>query len=680
MEPTYISSLNAQQRNAVLHEIEEPGPLLLIAGAGTGKTKTLAHRVGHLLVNGVDPARLMLLTFTRRAAQELISRAQSISAGVTHLRSVEFPWAGTFHAIGAKVLREYADQIGLNRQFTIMDREDSADLLDLVRHDLDMHLSTKRFPQKGTCLSIYSRAVNGTAPLEEVLEQSFPWCSQWAAELRDLFSAYVRAKEENASLDYDDLLEYWNQAMLVPEIAQHLSSRIDHLLVDEYQDTNSLQASILTNLRPDGRGMVVVGDDAQAIYSFRSATVENILAFPSLFSPPAKVLTLDRNYRSVRPILDASNAVIAAAKKRFTKDLWSDRASSQKPLLVCVEDTTEQARFVADKVLEFREAGASLKQQAVLFRASHHSSVLELELTKRNIPFVKFGGLKFLDAKHVKDILGVLRFAENPRDKVSAFRTFQLLPGIGPKAAGRAHEFIADYATPLQRVAEFKPPTAAKDAWAGLSELLIALSASTNWPSDIDKVRQWYAPILENDHDDASARMADLTQLCDIATGYPTRSRFLNDLALDPPDATSDEAGAPFKDEDYLCLSTVHSAKGKEWKSVFVLNVVDGCFPIDLGAGTEAEVEEERRLLFVAMTRAKDDLALIVPQRWYVHGQQAYGDRHVYASRTRFITDRMLNHFEQRSWSSEAHAAYRSQALPLHIIDISVRLRERWKR
>ncbi|WP_374314088.1 ATP-dependent helicase [Dongia sp.] len=678
MEPAYLATLNTNQRRAVEHELVGGSPLLLIAGAGSGKTKTLSHRVGHLIANGVDPARIMLLTFTRRAAQELVSRAQSVSAGVMRSSNVELPWAGTFHSIGAKVLREYADQIGLNRQFTVMDREDSADLMDLVRHDLDMHLSTRRFPQKSTCLSIYSRAVNSELSLEEVLDLAFPWCHQWSNELRDLFAAYVKAKQANASLDYDDLLEYWSQAMQVPELAQHLSNRLDHILVDEFQDTNSLQSNILLNLRPDGRGLVVVGDDAQAIYSFRSATVENILSFPDQFSPPAAVITLDRNYRSTRPILAASNIVIGGAKKRFTKDLWSDRASAQKPLLVSVEDATEQAQYVAERVLELREAGVSLQQQAILFRASHHSAALELELTKRNIPFIKFGGLKFLDTKHVKDLLGVLRFVENPRDKVAAFRTFQLLPGIGPKAAGRAYAFITDYAAPLHRIGEFKPPASANEGWTALSELVTGLGAST-WPSELDRIRRWYAPILEAEHDDASARMADLAQLCDIAAGYPSRSRFLTDLALDPPDATSDEAGKPLKDEEYVTLSTVHSAKGREWRSVFVLNVTDGCFPIDLGAGTEAEIEEERRLLYVAMTRAKDDLALILPQRWYVHGQQALGSRHVYAGRTRFITNQMLDHFEQRSWTSSSRSLDRSQVLPPQIIDISARLRERWK-
>ncbi len=683
MEPSYLTSLNSNQRKAVIHGHDcdkmRAGPVLIIAGAGSGKTKTLSHRVAHLVVNGVDPQRILLLTFTRRAAQELINRAQAITAAVTKVQSA-FPWAGTFHAIGAKVLREYADQVGLDRHFTILDREDAADLLDLVRHDLDMHLATKRFPQKGTCLAIYSRTVNSGLRLDEVLEESFPWCLQWVDDLQALFAAYVTAKQRHASLDYDDLLTYWDLAMQVPEIAAHLSSQFDHILVDEYQDTNALQASILLNLRPGGEGMMVVGDDAQSIYSFRAASVQNILGFPAQFSPSAEVLTLDRNYRSTQSILAASNAVISEAKERYTKDLWTERLSQQKPLLVSVQDAVEQAKYVAEKILEFREAGDSLKKQAVLFRASHHSAVLELELTRHGIPFVKFGGLKFLDAKHVKDMLGILKFAENPKDRIAAFRTLQLLPGIGPKVAGKIFDFIADYGTPIQRLADYRPPAAAAEQWTSLLALLNHLVISGRWPADIEAVRHWYTPILQNEFDDAAPRIADLVQLADIACGYPFRSKFLSELALDPPDATSDEAGDPLKDEDYLCLSTVHSAKGKEWKSVFLLNVMDGCFPIDLGAGTSAEIEEERRLLYVAMTRAKDNLALMLPQRWYTSGQQAYGDRHLYAARTRFITDTMLAHFEQRSWSSfAADALTRSSVLPSKMVDVGARMRERWK-
>lgn len=683
MEQSYLSSLNPQQRMAVTHGVELDGsiggPLLIIAGAGSGKTKTLAHRVGHLVAMGFNPERVLLLTFSRRAAAEMITRAQTITATSTKV-ATHFPWAGTFHSVGAKIIREYADQIGVNPSFTILDREDAADLLDLVRHDLDMHLKNKRFPQKTTCLSIYSRVTNGGLRLDEVLEAAFPWCISWTEDLQRLFAAYVVAKQAHSSLDYDDLLCYWAQMMQLPELAQHVSARFDHILIDEFQDTNGLQSSILLNLRPDGRGMVVVGDDAQAIYSFRSATVRNILDFPNQFSPPATIITLDRNYRSTGPILDASNAVIGQAAERFTKDLWTDRKSKQKPSLIVVRDDIDQAKFVAGKVLEHREAGASLKQQAILFRASHHCSALELELTRRDIPYVKFGGLKFLDAVHVKDVIAVLRLAENPRDRVAAFRVFKLLPGVGSQTAGRIVSFMQDYAAPLQRLNEFRPPAGAADHWRALTELLGHLSAAGHWPSDIEAVRQWYTPYLENGFEDPAPRMADLVQLVDMSNGYLSRMQFLTELSLDPPEKTSGEAADPSHDEDYLTLSTIHSAKGREWKNVFVLNCVDGCIPSDLGVGSSNEIEEERRLLYVAMTRAKDDLHLMIPQKWYVHQQAAYGDRHVYASRTRFITNDMLGYFEQRAWSSYVGGdVAMPSVLPHKMVDLTAKMRERWR-
>ena len=375
-------------------------PLLIIAGAGSGKTNTLAHRVAHLIVAGVDPRRMMLLTFSRRAAAEMQRRVERIAAQVLGAKAGvmtdALSWSGTFHAIGARLLREYALDIGLPTTFTIHDREDSADLMNLVRHDLGFSKTEKRFPMKGTCLSIYSRAVNAETPLGEVLGSFFPWCAEWEAELRRLFNAYVETKQKQNVLDYDDLLLYWAQMMVEGAVAQDVAARFDHVLVDEYQDTNRLQASILLALKPNGRGLTVVGDDAQSIYSFRAATVRNILDFPGHFSPKADVITLERNYRSTQPILAAANAVIDLASERFTKNLWSDRVSAERPYLVNVADDTAQAGYIVEKILENREAGITLKSQAVLFRASHHSASLEVELTRRNIPFVKFGGLKFL--------------------------------------------------------------------------------------------------------------------------------------------------------------------------------------------------------------------------------------------------------------------------------------------
>ena len=682
---SYLATLNAAQRRAVEHAgptLTETPPLLIIAGAGSGKTNTLAHRVAHLIVSGADPRRMMLLTFSRRAASEMQKRVERITAEVLgpngRVLGSGLTWSGTFHAIGARLLREYALDIGLSREFTIHDREDSADLMNLIRNDLGCSKTDRRFPMKGTCLAIYSRVVNAEANLSEVLGSHFPWCAEWEAELRKLFAAYVEAKQRQNVLDYDDLLLYWAQMMVEGAIAQDLSSRFDHVLVDEYQDTNRLQASILLGLKPQGRGLTVVGDDSQSIYSFRAATVRNILDFPGHFSPKAEIITLDRNYRSTKPILDAANAVIELAAERFTKNLWSDRASSELPFLVNVADDNGQCGYVVEKILENREAGIVLKAQAVLFRASHHSASLEVELTRQNIPFVKFGGLKFLEAAHIKDVLAVMRWAENPKDRVAGFRVAQIMSGIGPAAATRLLDCMGEALDPAEALSGFKAPAAAAQAWPVFAEMYGLLRRkAAGWPAELDLACKWYLPHLERIHEDGSIRQADLVQLGQIASCYPSRERFLTELTLDPPSATSDEAGTPLLDEDYLILSTIHSAKGQEWKSVFVLNTVDGCIPSDLGVGSTQEIEEERRLFYVAMTRAKDHLHLLVPQRFFVNHQRGNGDRHVYAQRTRFIPPSIIKHFHNCAWPSPSSAA-ESRRASRSPIDITAKMRRMW--
>jgi DNA helicase II / ATP-dependent DNA helicase PcrA len=686
---TYLDKLNPEQRRAVEHGVGHDrcvpaAPLLVIAGAGSGKTNTVAHRVAHLIVNRVDPRRILLMTFSRRAAAEMTRRAGRICSQVLgtngDVMTEALTWAGTFHAIGARLLREYAEQIGIDAAFTIHDREDSADLMNLVRHELGFSKTETRFPTKATCLAIYSRAVNAELALNEVLRGSFPWCAVWERQLPELFAAYVEAKQSQNILDYDDLLLYWAQTASDPVLAADMGGRFDHVLVDEYQDTNRLQSSILLALKPDGAGLTVVGDDAQSIYSFRAATVRNILDFPGAFRPPAEVVTLDRNYRSTQPILAAVNGVIDLATERFTKNLWTDRASTERPRLVTVRDEADQARYIAEQVLENREEGVNLKQQAILFRASHHSTSVEIELTRRNIPFVKFGGLKFLDTAHVKDLLGLLRFIENPRDRVAGFRVLQLLPGVGPALAQRVLDAMTVQPNPLRALANIPAPPRTGDCWGDFVQTLQTISADTaGWPAEIGHARRWYDPHLERIHEDAPVRQADLLQLEQIAAGYPSRARFLTELTLDPPEATSDHAGIPMLDEDYLILSTIHSAKGQEWKSVFVVNVVDGCIPSDLGTGTTAEIEEERRLLHVAMTRAKDSLHLIVPQRFFTYGQSAQGDRHVYASRTRFIPATLLPLFECSAWPVVVAAAP-DRGDPRQVrLDIGARLRSMWR-
>ncbi len=681
----FLDGLNARQRAAAEHGAgeERPGPLLVIAGAGSGKTSTLAHRVAALIARGADPREMLLLTFSRRAAAEMTRRVERIVATMARTRGIAFvpslAWAGTFHSIGARLLREYAPRIGLSPEFTIHDREDSADLMNLVRHELALSGTEKRFPLKGTCLAIYSRSINTEQPLEAVLADSFLWCAGWEAELRQLFAAYVEAKQRHDVLDYDDLLAYWAAMMGEAPVGAEIGSRFRHVLVDEYQDTNRLQASVLLRLKPDGRGLTVVGDDAQAIYSFRGATVRNILEFPRQFDPPATVVTLEQNYRSTQPILEVSNAVIGQAAERFAKNLFSGRASTARPLLVTVADEAAQASCVVDAVLARREEGVPLRAQAVLFRASHHSLQLELELGRRNVPFVKFGGLKFLEAAHVKDLLACLRWAENPRDRVAGFRVLLLLPGVGPKTAARALDAMA-VADPAAALAAFAPPPACAADWRGLVGLFRALRGrSQPWPAELAQVRGWYEPQMERIHDDAAVRIADLAALEAIAGTYPSRERFLTELTLDPPQASSDEAGVPLLDEDYLTLSTIHSAKGQEWGAVYLLNTVDGCIPSDMATGTPAQIEEERRLLYVAMTRAKDHLQLMVPQRFYVHQQAAGGDRHVYGARTRFIAPQLAALFESRPWPQSPAGELGATPEQRTAVDLAARMRERWR-
>ena len=679
----FLAPLNTEQRLAVEHD---GGPLLVIAGAGSGKTNTLAYRVAHLVRSGSDPQRILLLTFSRRAAAEMERRAgqllhRAFGASMRHAPSA-LQWAGTFHSVGARLLREYAPRIGLLESFTILDRGDAEDLIAIQRHELGLDITKRRFPTKATCVSIYSRAVNSEAALAAVLEQAYPWCSAWEPELRALFESYVGAKQAQNVLDYDDLLQYWSCMVQEPSLARAIGERFDHVLIDEYQDTNRLQASILRAMKPDGRGVTVVGDDAQSIYSFRAATVRNILDFPQQFTPPARVVTLERNYRSTQPILDASNAVIGLARERFTKNLWTDRASCAMPQLIDVRDEADQARCVAERVLEQRERGLTLKSQAVLFRSSSHSAQLELELARRDIPFVKYGGLKFLEAAHVKDLLSVLRWAANPRNRLAGFRAVRLVPGIGAATATRLLDAMNAAPDMMNVMEAFKVPPSAEADWSAFLSLFRALrDPAADWPAEFERVTRWYEPHLARLYDDAPVRQRDLVQLQQIATTYSSRERFLTELALDPPDATSDEAGVPHLDDDYLILSTIHSAKGQEWKAVQILNVVDGCIPSDMSTGTTEETEEERRLLYVAMTRARDELRLLVPQRFYTHQQSATGDRHVYASRSRFVPEALVPLFERTAWPVAARGVAEPAAslAPVVAVDIAARMRLLWR-
>ncbi len=681
-----LTGLNDAQRRAAGFGVDastgSTGPLLIVAGAGSGKTLTLAARVARLVLAGADPTRLLLLTFSRRAALEMERRVGRVLHEALGLASLQqaprLAWCGTFHSVGARLLRGVAARIGLDESFTVDDRADSEDLLHLLRQRLGLASGARRFPQKGTCLAIYSRVVNARKSLADVLAETFPWCRDHEDALRRLFAAYAEEKEAQCVFDFDDLLVWWAEAMADPLVGAQIASRFDHVLVDEYQDTNRLQAEIVLRLRPDGSGLTVVGDDAQSIYSFRAAEVRNILDFAGRFTPAATVLTLAQNYRSTMPLLAASNAVIALAAERHAKQLWSDRPAAERPALVWVADEAAEASWVAERVLALRESGLALKSQAVLFRSAQHSNALELELARRDIPFVKYGGLRFLDAAHVKDVLAVLRFAANPRGQRAGLRALQLVPGIGAATAGRLIGALAEAGDPAAQLLEFVAPPALATAWSEFAALFAALRASDSpWPGELAAVERWYLPLLERLHDDAAPRAADIAHLVRLAGGYPSRERFLTELVLDPPAATSDESGPGGDDEDYLILSTIHSAKGQEWSAVSVLRVVDGCLPSDMATGNAAEIEEERRLLYVAMTRARHHLHLLVPQRFYVTQQAARGDRHVYGAISRFLPPALHDLFEHL-----APAGAGTRADPIETaaatVDLAAKVRSRW--
>ena len=691
----HLERLNAAQRKAVTHGEPLPekgyksGPLLIVAGAGTGKTDTLAHRVAHLVLNGVDPARILMLTFTRRAALEMRRRAHDITrkalneplGGLSQTIAQRLSWAGTFHSIGNRLLRHYAPHLQLDPHFSVIDRGDSSDLMDSLRQELGLAGKEQRFPRKDTCLQIYSNRVNTRATLQETLERSYPWCAQWEGELAGLFRAYVEQKQHSSLLDYDDLLLYWHAMMNEPRLAQHIGAHFDHVLVDEYQDTNRLQAEILHALRPDGSGLVVVGDDAQAIYSFRAAAVENILGFPERFQPRAEVVTLAQNYRSTQPVLDVANAVMAEAPRQHRKYLLSVRGDGARARAVTVDELQTQAEFVCTEVLKRREASVPLKRQAVLFRTASHSDMLEVELSKRKIPFVKYGGLKFLEGAHIKDLLAVLRWADNPRNALAAFRTLQLLPGMGPINARAAIEHLEAAGHSFEALKSFKPPQTGEVDWERLIGLLQGLAEPQRpWAGQVNMVREWYRPHFERLYEQFHTRLGDLEQLELLSGQYPSRERFLTELTLDPPNATSDLSGRPNLDEDFLVLSTIHSAKGMEWDTVFVLNVVDGSFPSEFATGKPELIEEERRLLYVALTRAQNDLLLMVPLKFHVTHQSRQGDAHVYGGRSRFVTDKVQKTMEAVTFhgSSLAGADTLQQAAAPVTVDVGARLRDMW--
>jgi DNA helicase II / ATP-dependent DNA helicase PcrA len=673
----WAAGLDSAQLRAAEHE---GGPLLIVAGAGTGKTRTLVARLACLINRGVSPDRILLVTFSRRAAEEMIRRLAPL-VGAEVARQVE---SGTFHAVAHRLLRQHATSVGLGDGFTVLDQSDSIDLMQLVRHEMKSEAagaaqpdSRRRFPRKDTLGSIYSRVVNAQVGLGEVLRRHFPWVQDQEPEISRVFSSYTARKRSRRLLDFDDLLLYWRAAAVDGASGRLLAGAYDHVLVDEYQDTNLLQADIVASLAAGGSSLTVVGDDAQAIYAFRAATGRNMLEFPTRY-PGTAIVALERNYRSRQPILDLANFVLAGASEGFEKRLWTTATGGGRPVLATCPDEAAQAEAVADMVLDHLEAGTPLRQQAVLFRSAHHCDLLELELHRRGIPFVKYRGLRFLEAAHVRDLVAALRVLDNAHDELSWYRILQLLEGVGPARArqvmtdlgllpgasgsdGRTGSCAAE--DPLRRFVSGGcplPARAAEDARALAAAFGDCRPEGLSPAAQIDRLRPVFDTLVQRRYDNADVRIRDFDALGRLATGFHDRAALVADLTLDPPHSTGDLAGPPRLDDDYITLSTVHSAKGAEWRVVHLIHAADGMFPSDLATGSREEIEEERRLFYVAITRAKEHLYVYAPLRYHHGGPFGRGDAHSYAQRTRFLppgANDLLEHRPVRSRGADSAPA-----------------------
>ncbi len=647
--PRWARGLNPAQSAAVTHA---GSSLLIVAGAGTGKTGTLAARVARLIEEGTPPNRILLLTFTRRAAQEMLARAGRLTDGA----STAQVWGGTFHSVANRLLRTYGRGVGLDPAFTVLDQGDALEMFGLVRAGV-VETAGPRFPKKETIAAVYDQVVGTQRPLGDVVRAEFPWVVGHLEALPPIFEEYTRRKRSRRVLDYADLLLFWRGMLASTEIGDEVAGRFDHVLVDEFQDTDPVQADIVHSMADRGVDVTVVGDDAQSIYGFRAATVANMWSFGDR-RPGTVQVTLEDNYRSIGPILDVANAVLAQSDQHFDKHLRPKRPGVRRPLLVTCHDELGQARIVADTILELREEGIPLVDQAVLFRTGYHSDILELELGRRDIPYQKWGGLKFLEAAHIKDLVSLLRVLDNPWDELAWNRVLRTLPGIGPAtvrsmmeamglveavpiAEGTASDHEGPTRSPLHRFLhdELKVPSAAREELGTLREALVdCLGHDGTEPSvavQVERLTMWCEPSFDRRYERAEIRAGDLQQLQISAESYTSRSRFLTELTLEPPASTGDLADEPHKDDDSLTLSTVHSAKGMEWGAVHIIHAADGNFPADMSLSTTEGLEEERRLMYVALTRARDVLNVYVPLRY--HHKRQSGDRHSYAPISRFL-------------------------------------------
>ena len=625
-----LDGLNADQLAAATHE---GGPLLILAGAGTGKTGTLVARAAWLRRQGIQPSRILLLTFTRRAADDMLARAQPPG-----LEAAERIVGGTFHAVAHRIIRAHAEAFALPPEFSVIDTTDASDVMDTMRESYGLTGTGRRAPRAATCADIYSRCVSTGIHLADVVAADYPWCVPFTDELADLFTGFVDYKRRHGLVDFDDLLLLWRAALADPAAGDVLRALFDAVLVDEYQDVNAVQADIVRLLRPAGAGLTCVGDDAQAIYAFRGADPEHLRTLAACYADLA-VIRLSRNYRSRQEVLLLANEVRPqAAGLELT--LSAERGQGQRPLLVRCHDEATQAREICTRVLAEHEAGVAFREQAVLVRTSHHSDLLEIELAARGIPYVKYGGLRFTEAAHVKDFLAAARIVANPADELAWFRLIRLHEGIGPVLARRVIDTL--------RVSEPDPFGRWPDAQEALPQRarpalaasVLALAEAARLESTAELATAILAVLsgpLRARYPDSAIRMADLERLADGAAASPSLHEALVELALDPPVSASDLAGRPRLDDDYLVISTVHSAKGLEWPVVHLPQLADGAVPSDMALSTPAGLEEEQRLFYVAVTRARDRLYLYAPLRMH-HHRMARDDRHSYAQLTRFLS------------------------------------------
>lgn len=601
----YENELNQAQLDAVLHK---DGPLLIIAGAGSGKTRTLTYKVARLIEDGISPENILLLTFTRRAAREMISRAENIlGSGLGKITG------GTFHSFANMILRRYARFADLKNNFTVIDRSDAEDVVNHIRGKI-IDKKEKRFPKKSTILDIYSKTINKDIPIEDIIKKEYKQFEHCTEKLIEIANAYNNYKKERSMLDYDDLLLYLKALLMSnEEVRKQISRKYKYVLIDEYQDTNSIQAQIVHLIASEHNNVTAVGDDSQSIYSFRGANFKNILEFPNLYEG-CKIVTLEQNYRSSQNILDFANKILEQAKEKYSKELFSTIQSSEKPAIICCENTHAEGEFVVQRILEFcNEDGLSLDDIAVLSRSASLMFDVETQLVKQKIPYRKIGGLKFTETAHVKDITAYLRIILNPYDEISLNRILLLQKGIGASTINKLLPVLTIQGS--KATADMLPVKPSQRA--NLGNLLTLLSETRNQIADpkavTEKVLAYYEPILMEHYDDASKRLKDFDHILYLSSKYLNLEDFLSDMALEPPESSITDAEEGAVMDECLTLSTIHGAKGTEYKAVFVIGAVDGRFPSMYSFNSPEELDEELRLFYVAVTRAKTYLYVSYP-------------------------------------------------------------------